>query len=306
MAFKDYLPSTVFRKKVLSIVIIISIILVIFLGVNLIKKGLHNYKINRQIKKLPIELQAEARTITLGELQRKDSNSNGIPDWEERLFGLDPLTNGESNKSTILKKKADIQAQNPDAVKMNQENANTDTARFAQSFISMVMSLEGSNALTPDALNNISAKAGEGLSDYELPDFLSSWDVKTVDNSVISRDKYINAVLKEFASISNTNGSYELSIISEALDTQTDAGILLSPLVITYKSSANSLRNVFVPKELINQHLAIVNSLDHIATSLENMKYVSTDPARATKGITQYQVYSESLNNAIKEIQAKY
>ena len=306
MSFKDYLPSQIFRKRLLAVVIIIVIVLAIIFGVKLIGKGIKEIKIRKQIKNLPIELQAEARTMTLGELQTKDSNGNAIPDWEERLFGLDPSGNGEENKQIILSKKAQLRIENGITEDEDNTNPKTETEKFAKDFISLVMSLEGSNALTDDALNNISNAAGDSLSDYNLPDVLSSWDVKTVDNSVVSRDKYVNALLSELVKITDSNGNDELTIISGAIENEKDAEIIISPIIKTYKQSTEELKTVFVPKTFLNQHLAIVNSLSHIATALENMKYVSTDPARATKGIMQYQVYSETLDNAIQEIQAKY
>jgi hypothetical protein len=305
MSFKDYLPSQTFRKRLLSIVIIVLIITAIVFGFKLIAKGIQDYKINKQIKKLPIELQAEAKTITLGELQTKDSNNNGIPDWQERIFGLDPLADGNTNKDIILKKQAELKSENPD-LSNSIVDPNNETTKFAQDFITMVMSLEGSNALTEDALNNISNAASNDLSDYTLPDFISAWNLKTVDNSVIFRDKYVNSVLNEMATLSKNNGNDELAIIASALSQKTDADIILSPLVVNYQMSAKNLKDVYVPKEFGDEHLAIVNSLAHIATSLENMKYSNTDPARATKGINQYQAYSESLNVAIKNIQAKF
>src|SRR5690348_17285703 len=45
---------------------------------------------------------------TVGEFIAKDSNGNGIADWEEKLWGLDPTalyTNGVPNKQIIEEKK---------------------------------------------------------------------------------------------------------------------------------------------------------------------------------------------------------
>lgn len=306
MPFKDYLPSQIFRKRLLAVVIIIAVIFAIIFGVKLIGKGIKEIKLRKQIKNLPIELQAEARTLTLGELQTKDSNGNSIPDWEERLFGLDPSGNGEENKQIILSKKSQLRLENGITDETDSNNPTTETAQFAKDFVSLIMSLEGSNALTDDALNNISNAAGDSLSDYNLPDVLSYWDVKTVDNSVVSRDKYVNTLLNELVKITESNGDNELDVIAMGIESEIDAGVVISPMVQSYNRSTEELKKVFVPKAFLSQHLAIVNSLSHIATALENMKYVSTDPARATKGISQYQAYSETLNNAVQEIQAKY
>ena len=48
---------------------------------------------------------------TVGELVGKDSNNNGIADWEERLWGLDPTkltTNGVANKTIIEQKRKQL------------------------------------------------------------------------------------------------------------------------------------------------------------------------------------------------------
>ena len=261
MSFKDYLPSQIFRKRLLAVVIIVAVVIVIIFGIKLIGKGIKEIKIRKQIKNLPIELQAEARTMTLGELQTKDSNGNAIPDWEERLFGLDPSGNGEE---IILSKKAQLRIENGITEDEDNTNPKTETEKFAKDFISLVMSLEGSNALTDDALNNISNAAGDSLSDYNLPDVLSSWDVKTVDNSVVSRDKYVNALLSELVKITDSNGNDELTIISGAIENEKDAEIIISPIIKTYKQSTEELKTVFVPKTFLNQHILTVTKHTHL------------------------------------------
>lgn len=304
MSFKDYLPSRAFQKRVLAIVIIIAIVVAIFFAIKLVRFLIEKRSLNKQIRNLPVELQDQVNILTIGDLQKKDSNNNSIPDWEERLYGLDPLRNGEENKKIILEKRAELQIENGDVGPDN--GTGSETEKFAKEFISLVLSLEGSGALSDNALSNISTAASNSLSDYTLPDVLSSWDVKTVDMSVVSRDKYVNTLLTELSKISDTNGSDELGVIANSIAQGKDDTVLISGFSGAYRRSAESLRTAFVPKEFLAEHLAIVNSLDHIATGLDNMKYISTDPARSSRGIAQYQVYSETLSNAVQDIQEKY
>lgn len=305
MSFKDYLPSRELQKKLIAFAIIVLIFLVVFFIFKSIKFLIEKKSINKQIKNLPVELRDQVNVLTIGELQKKDTNGNSIPDWEERLYGLDPLTNGDQNKKIIEEKKSNLKLENGNLENDNQKEK-TETEKFAKNFISLVMSLEGSGALSDNALSNISTAASESLSDYKLPDYISSWHIKTVDNSVISRDKYINTLLLELVKISNINDSNELKIISDSISSKTDIKIMLTPLVEIYRQTAVSLKDAYVPKELLSQHLTIVNSLYNIATGIDNIKYISTDPARASKGISQYQVYSETLNKAVNEVKEKY
>ena len=48
----------------------------------------------------------EGEKVALKTLVGRDSNTNGIPDWEEALWGLDPYADGATNKNTIIAKKA--------------------------------------------------------------------------------------------------------------------------------------------------------------------------------------------------------
>ena len=305
MSFKDYLPSKSFQKKLLSILVIVAVFFAIIFSIRLVKFLINKREINKQVKNLPVEIRDQASVLTIGELQKKDSNNNGIPDWEERLYGLNPSIDGENNKKIIEQKRFELKNDNVNNIDTNQ-NKDTDTARFAQQFLSVVLSLEGSNALTENALANVTAAAGDSLSEYQLPDVFSSWHVKTVDDSVISKDRYVNTLLTELIKITDQNGDNELNIIAKAIAEDKDAVDSLKFLSETYQKSVTNLKDIFVPKKLMSEHLAIINSLDHISVALDNMKYVSTDPARATKGILQYQVYSETLNNAISQIQNKY
>ena len=305
MSFKDYLPSKNFQKKVFYIFLVIVSIVVFILLIKLIGLGIKKLKERHLIKQLPVELQAEAKTMTIGELQKKDTNKNGIPDWEERLFGLDPTADGNLNKKLVEEKRAILKAENADNSNIGVED-NTETAKFAQEYLNLVMSLEGSGVLSEDALSNISDSVGSSITNYDLPDVFSSWDIKTVDNSNISKDIYLNKLLAELTTITKTNGTDELSIIANGLKSDEDASKIVLTFAKTYKNSAINMKNYYTPKGVMSQHLTIVNSLDHIGTALENMQKPISDPARAAKGMIQYQVYSETLNNAIQEIHDLY
>lgn len=305
MPFNDYLPSKSFQKKVFAIFGIIAAIVAIFFIVKIIILGVQKIKEKRIINRLPTELQAIAKTTTIGELQRKDSNNNGIADWEERLFGLDPLVNGEANKKTILDKKAQLKAEFPEDENTGVKD-DTETAKFAQDYLTMMMTMEGSGVLSDEALNNIASAIGQNMTDYDLPDVFSAWDIKTVDDSNISKDAYLNKLLTELVKISKTNGADELNLIANALNNSTDANKAITVFAKTYKTAAMNMKDYYTPKSLMTAHLTIVNSLDHIGTALENMQTVATDPAKAAKGMMQYQIYSETLSNAVSDINNNY
>jgi hypothetical protein len=87
---QDYLPSKQFIHRVIAIAIILAIVLGI-------------YEIARYFggksKILP------KSKLVVKSLTEQDANNNTIPDWEEKLWGLDPTKNGPENKEFILAKR---------------------------------------------------------------------------------------------------------------------------------------------------------------------------------------------------------
>lgn len=86
----SYLPSPEFRRRALVVFILIVIILL----VTWLAPKLHQKIVARN----------EARALIVKDLVAQDQNQNGIQDWEEALWGLDPNTNGPENREFIMSK----------------------------------------------------------------------------------------------------------------------------------------------------------------------------------------------------------
>lgn len=89
--YKKYLPSKKFASIIISIIVIIALFFATKWIISIIKE--------RKISK------DSPTPMTVGSLIQKDSNKNGIADWEEYLWGLNPEKNGQENKDFIMAKK---------------------------------------------------------------------------------------------------------------------------------------------------------------------------------------------------------
>jgi len=89
---QNYLPS----KKFIAGVMVITIFIGVIWGIYGIVKFFKN-RANRKAE--------TSANLTVSDIIQKDGNTNGIPDWEEYLWGLDPYKNGDSNKEFINNKK---------------------------------------------------------------------------------------------------------------------------------------------------------------------------------------------------------
>ncbi len=92
--FKKYLPS----RKFLFIVLFIIVLIVLFFFVKGIISFIKNRITSKQTNETPV-------TLTVGGIIQKDGNENGIADWEEYLWGLNPNKDGEKNREFIYQRK---------------------------------------------------------------------------------------------------------------------------------------------------------------------------------------------------------
>ncbi len=301
MAFQDYLPSKAFQKRLLAIVIIIAAILVIGFIVKLIGRGIDAYKINKQIKQLPAELRSQVDTLTLGDLQKKDSNGNGILDWEERLYGLDPLTNGEENKKTVEAKRQLLR----DTAGENEASASTGlTNDFTREFLNVIGSLQTTGALSDDALQNIANSIGGKLIEKEQKEIYPVSSFNVIRDSDIAKDEYQRLANLELNKLSTVPMmGHEIEFIGESL--RGGDPMMLAPLDNisgAYKSFAETLVKIPVPQSLLPAHKALVNSSAYVSRSLLMIQQVNTDPMMALQGLATYNTHFLIMNQALDEL----
>ncbi len=301
MSFKEYLPSKEFQKKVLIALGVIAAIVALFFLIKLTKVLIEKRWLNKQIKNLPVELRDQVDVLTIGELQRKDSNGNAIPDWEERLYGLDPFADGESNKKAIEIKKEELRKETGASSGPSAEMSNN-TGAFSREFLSIVLSLQQSGALNKNAIDDISKSVGQELIPTELETVVTKSDLIVVrDTSALETAYYDRMIVLTSESTSAAMLGTELDILSRGLEGNDPTLFVgLDEIAASYTRMADAFKKVPVPDKLSGDHLAMTNSLYNIGKSLSMIKQLGSDPVIALRGFYVYgyasQVLDESLN----------
>lgn len=226
----------------------------------------------------------------------KDSNGNSIADWEEQLWGLDPAviaTNGIPNKDIIEKKKKNL-------IEQNGTTISNKTEKFAQSVYI-------ANTLITAQNNGGDASALSSLSDQMYPDqyknTFSNKNIKTVPTN----SKTLAAYQKKMSDITSSEevaSLDEIDILSRAADGEEVPDIAtLKKTGDQYQSLAKKLIAIQVPVGLARIHLAFVNDIYNIGTSLIKSSIVSDDPIAALPSIGAYRNYSLSMQENATAIQ---
>jgi len=244
------------------------------------------------------------RNITLQEAIILDSNNNGIPDWEESLWGLDPKSNGLENKKTIEAKK--IQAGIPIIEPIPQETDRaTETEQFSKNLLATVLALKETNGLTPEAIANLGNAFGQNIDSKRslIPAYFTT-NIQTINDTQTAYIQYDTALRSVITKYDLRGLGTELQDIPEVMadDGKTTAKNALITMGEYYQSFAKEIIAIPTPKGIAPFALALANSGDAIGVALKKIATIKEDALGGMIGVDEYTTHSEKFLTASVEI----
>ncbi|MCR4276365.1 MAG: thrombospondin type 3 repeat-containing protein [Candidatus Parcubacteria bacterium] len=249
----------------------------------------------------PSIAQASTETALLQAIATKDSDSDGLPDWEEALYGTDPhatdtfhlgMTDGEAVAKGLIVPKAiaDIQI----ATSTPAGNDSSLTSVFAKSFFALYLSAKQANGgadLTADEASALADQAMSQLSQNFAPtiDFKTASDIKVSGTGPDALRAFAIAAEAVLKKNKNDATMSDLEYLQSAVEgNDATATAHLASLAKAYRDSAAGLAVLPVPKELATIHLAIVNSIMRLSEIDTDFARVDTDPLAAILALQQF------------------
>ena len=179
-----YLPSKKFMLIIGSGIVLLIIIYVIFF---MASPG-QNFSMGNKEKNTALKV--ENQNVT--DLIAKDTDGDGVPDWEEALWGTDPgkkiTFNNTPDATYIENKKKALNIE--ESVGINEQNL-SETDKFAREFFSSYTAMKSSGQADSKTINDFSNALGQKIVNPDLIDRYSSTDVKidSVDTAA-TRQRY--------------------------------------------------------------------------------------------------------------------
>lgn len=237
--------------------------------------------------------------MPLNALVDMDSNNNGIPDWQETLWGLDPKGDGVKNKQIIEDKQAALDAKNgtTDTTPLTPAN---ETDQFAREFFATIASLKQAGTLDQNTISGLATQLSQNVGDkMTIPDTYTTTDIQTGGTA-----KTYYSALKN---IITSNGSpvlgNEFSTLADAIGNEDQASLSkLGSSADTYDNVAKAMKSIPVPAGEEKDHVSLMNSYTNIGTGLRNMTDTLDNPMMGMIGITQYKYYGDQANAILKNI----
>lgn len=256
---------------------------------------------------------AQSAEELLREYAAKDSDTDNLPDWQEALYGTDPL-NPESFKEGVKDGEAVAQGLIEPKVMVRAEGEATDldsipgtvaapsslTDRFAQTLLTQYLSNRGATVPTSEEIVQfVEAGVNELSMNAARPNRFSLDDVRVSGTS--GKEALAEyAALAEQAIAANTvpstiSAKNELSYFQDALRGDSSAVDKINALSKAYEDMAHALMRIAVPQEARQAHVAIANATMHMSETTADMAALTEDPLRALLGIGLYEEHAVAM-----------
>lgn len=278
----------------------------------------------------PNSAQASTESALLQAIAMKDSDGDGLTDWEEALYGTSPnitdtfnlgMTDGEAvTKGLIVPKAiADISLATPSLSSMPTDGSlpqapaeGTLTAAFAKSFFTLYLSAKQANGgadLSENDMSNIANEALNSLSSAitAATDFKSIKDINVSGSD--SEDFKLYAIQAEAVLMKNTSNA-TTSAINYLKSAVENNDVTVLPHIVSiakaYRDSAAGLVALSVPAELVADHLLLVNSIMRISQITADFARVNEDALASILALQQYPQTVFKMGNAFININKIY
>ena len=244
---------------------------------------------------------AESSDELLRSYAVKDSDADGLTDWQESLYGTDPtnptsfradLLDGEAARQELLTPKTIVPTQDltTDLPGVDPAPASL-TEEFSRAFLGQYLLTRGTEPPTQEEMASFVSDAIADLVRTSLasPRYSASEvRVATSDDAAAFR-----AYMKEMQAVSDAHEPLledrDVALIRKAIEqSDTEALASLEDMSETYADLAEAVMGVRAPQSAVAAHVATANALSYLSIATGNVAKYADDPIRTLLGIGEY------------------
>jgi hypothetical protein len=257
-------------------------------------------------------------TEKVGDLVNRDTDGDGVSDWQEGLFGTSP-TKKDTNDDGIPDNVeiAKISGKIPKNGELNLNNlenidTTTNTEQLSREIFSTVATLTQTGIIDQNTIDKLSQSLANKIESSSEQKMLTLNDLKITKTDTLQDVKNYSDALNKINNKYPNPGTSVLKTIDKFIvdeDTVDDSALLDMDKIVKYIDNLiNEMKNVETPPSLAPLHLNVLNTMQKITENLNTIKLYESDPLSAMNGVSQYgsnMVILESgldkLINAIEE-----
>lgn len=264
------------------------------------------------------QLQAVAQAIV-----STDKDGDGLFDWEEVLWKTDPSNpdtdgDGTSDNDEVLAGRNPLVAGPNDALpkpeaapsgssaSIGEEvvagNGISNTEALAINLFNNYLTLKKSGEITGNEENlaqRLSANADVASRAPRYTEADLRFSATESDEALASYKALLEGVFRKLLSIEEN----ELATLARAIETNDAAAFTrYEKAVAVYHDAARTLRVSAVPRSSASAQVGLINALEGLATMLDDLAQVQTDPLIALVALNAYPTHDAALRQALKNL----
>jgi hypothetical protein len=268
---------------------------------------------------------AQSTDTLLKAYANKDSDGDGLPDWQEVLYGTDPnnahsvdpnLTDSQAVSKGLVKPKftsapvpespqgtttpvsaADIPGPNPAPGSLTDQFGQ----EFLQSYVKASNGKQLTSAQTQELINTLLASYSTKASKILLSPYTSLSIHVSPSTSISTYAASVENILR--SNDVPANASQPLPLMQSFLqDNDKSAQKKLITLGAAYGEIAHDLLAAPVPPALADQHLALIQAFDTLSRATKAVTNYDNDPLAVLGSLSLYQPESQNIVAAFQSI----
>jgi hypothetical protein len=245
---------------------------------------------------------------TIEELVNKDTDGDGIPDWEERLYGLDPTkketTPGISDSTALSKlqieKGEGTSGINGGVISTEPEKL-TQTEQFSRELFATVAASSQNGTMDQATIDALGSSLAEKIEKPVVRKVFTTSDLKIINDDSVQSVKKYNKTMDDIHVKYPIKGSI-IGILQKFVADQNNLNVSaladLDPIITQMKNIIKDGAKMSVPQSLVSLHLDFLNAGERVVENLNDVQLFESDPILAMGAIIQYNANATSLEMA--------
>ena len=246
-------------------------------------------------------------SATIGDLINRDTDGDGIPDWEENLWGTDPTkketTPGTPDSIAIDKMKTTQSASTSGGDGQSAENL-TQTDQFSRDlFATVAAASSDGQPLDQTTADKISSSLADHIENSPPGKIFTIANIKiTSPDTKQTVQKYSDTVDSIYTKYHINKGVLDILQEFSTNEENTDILLQLDPIISQEDKIINELLKVQVPRSLAVLHLDLINSSERVNENIRDIKLLDSDSIVALSAISQYEKNTAALQTAANNL----
>ena len=250
-------------------------------------------------------------TETLGDIINKDTDGDGILDWEENLWGTSP-TEKETTPGTLDSVAIEeLKAQKVERAELEEgfENPDTEnltqTERFSRELFSTISALSQNGPLDQATVDELGNALAEKINNPSVQKVFLLSDLKIIQDdgyqSIKNYDDTLNSIYQKYP-VERTVMDVLQDFVADEENVDTAVLLELDPINVRVQGIIEDMTRMDVPQSLARLHLDVINGLQRLSENIDNIKFFDTDVIIALGAISQYETNTDFLVEVMTDL----